>query len=131
MTSSLRLVVTMTVACVAVASATVMAAEAFGASGVAGPVFGGMAGPLIAVATTWVVLARTHADRPSAVHGVMLTAFMVKVLFFSVYAVAMVTVFNLDVRVFGLSFAAFFIALYALEAAFFARLFRGPVRGAR
>jgi hypothetical protein len=121
----------MTVACIAAAVAVVTAADALGVRGVAGAVFGGMVGPLVAVGTTWVIVARTQAERPAAVHGVMLAAFIVKVVFFSVYAVAMVTVFNLDVGAFGLSFAAFFIALYAIEAAFFARLFRGPARGTR
>jgi len=102
------------------------------------PVLAGLAGPLAAVLVSWVVVSRTHRRDPGAVHGVMLTAFVVKMVFFAVYAVAMVKVLGLDVSAFGLSFAAFFIALYAVEAALFARLFRqvpgskGPgLQGAR
>ena len=95
------------------------------------PVVAGLAGPLVAVVGTWVVVSRTHRRDPAAVHGVMLTAFMVKMVFFAVYAVAMVKVLGLDVQTFGLSFAAFFIVLYAAEAALFARLFRQQAEGAR
>ena len=95
------------------------------------PVLAGFAGPLAAVLVTWILVTRTHRRDPAAVHGVMVTAFAVKMVFFAVYAVAMVKVLNLDVRAFGLSFAVCFIALYALEAVLFARLFRQPAGGAR
>jgi hypothetical protein len=90
-----------------------------------------MVGPLIAVAITGVLVVRAHRQHPETVHAVMMAAFFAKALFFAVYAVAMVKVFDLDVRAFGLSFAVFFIALYGIEAAFFARLFRSAARGAQ
>lgn len=95
------------------------------------PVLAGLAGPLAAVVVTWVLVTRTYRRDPAAVHQVMVTAFAVKMVFFAVYAVAMVKVLNLDVRAFGLSFAVCFIALYALEAVLFARLFRQAGEGAR
>jgi uncharacterized membrane protein YozB (DUF420 family) len=96
-----------------------------------GAVLAGLAGPLVAVTATWIAVTRTHRRNPAGVHSVMLTAFAVKMVFFAVYAVAMVKGFGLDVGVFGISFAVFFISLYAIEAALFARLFRAPVQGAR
>lgn len=91
----------------------------------------GLAGPLVAVVATWIAVARVHRRNPAAVHGVMITAFAVKMVFFAAYAVVMVKGLGLDVSVFGISFAVFFISLYAIEAVLFARLFRAPVQGAR
>jgi hypothetical protein len=96
-----------------------------------GAVLGGLAGPLVAAVATWVVVVRTHRANPAAVHSVMLVGFAVKAVFFGIYCIAMVKVFDLDVTTFGLSFAAFFIAAYAVEAYLFARLFRTPSPGAR
>jgi hypothetical protein len=82
------------------------------------------------VAATWLVVTRTHRRNPAA-HAVMLGAFGVKAIFFATYAIAMVKGFGVDLTRFGLSFAVCFITLYAIEAAFFARLFRTPVESAR
>jgi hypothetical protein len=100
-------------------------------TGIAGPVFGGMIGPLLAVVATWMIVVRTHQANPAAVTGVMMTAFMVKALFFAAYSVVMIKGFGFDVRPFAMSFGAFFIALYGVEAALFARLFRSPAPGVR
>ena len=127
----MKLVVLMAVGCVAVASAVVGVASAQGVTGIAGPVFGGMVGPLLAVAATWLIVVRTHQTNPVAVTGVMMTAFMVKAIFFAAYAVAMIKGLGFDVRPFAISFGAFFIALYGVEAALFARLFRTPAHGVR
>jgi hypothetical protein len=96
-----------------------------------GSLLAGLMGPLAAVAATWLLVTRTHRRNPGGVHQVMLTAFAVKMIFFAAYAVAMVKGFGVDLTTFALSFAACFITLYAIEAAFFARLFRTPVEGAR
>ena len=85
-----------------------------------------MIGPLMAAMATWVIVTRTYRINPVALTNVMVAAFGVKAVFFGVYCVAMVKLFGMDITVFGLSFAAFFIALYAVEAALFARLFRSP-----
>jgi hypothetical protein len=94
-------------------------------------VLAGLAGPLLAVTATWIAVSRVHRRNPAGVHQVMLTAFAVKMVFFAAYAVVMVKGLGLDVSVFGISFAVFFISLYAIEAVLFARLFRAPVQGAR
>jgi len=127
----MRLVITMAVVCVLTAWAAVAVAASQGVTGIAGPVFGGMIGPLLAAAATWVVVVRTHRVNPVAVTGVMMTAFMVKALFFAAYCVAMIKGFGVDVQTFAISFAAFFITLYGVEAALFARLFRAPAPGVR
>ena len=98
---------------------------------VARPVFGGMLGPLIAVVATWIVTVRTYRRNPAAVTGVLMRGFLVKLLFFAVYVSVMVKVAELPVRLFGLSFTAFFIGLYAVEAVLIARLSRQSFSGSR
>ena len=83
-------------------------------------------GPLVATVATWIAVSRTHRRRPAAVTNLLVAAFAVKFVFFAVYCVVMVKVVGLSVRAFGLWFAVFFIALYGVEAALFARLFRSP-----
>lgn len=122
----MKLVLVMTMTCVAAAAAVIGIAAATGTSGISGAVFGGMIGPLVAAAASWLVVERTHRRNPAAVHGVMMSAFGIKAFFFGIYAVAMIKVFGLDVQAFAISFACFFIALYAVEAALFSRLFRQP-----
>lgn len=127
----MKLVVLMAVGCVAAATAAVGVAASQGLTGIAGPVFGGMIGPLLAVVATWIIVVRTHQANPAAVTGVMMSAFMVKALFFAAYSVVMIKGLGFDVRPFAMSFGAFFIALYGVEAALFARLFRSPAPGVR
>jgi hypothetical protein len=129
--ASMKLVITMAVACVVAAWTAVAVAASQGTSGIAGPVFGGMIGPLLAAAGTWILVVRTHRANPAAVTSVMMTAFMVKAIFFAAYCVVMIKGFRFDVSTFAISFAAFFIALYGVEAALFARLFRDPAHGVR
>jgi hypothetical protein len=83
----------------------------------------GMAGPLLAACASWVAVERTHAAAPERVMGVMLTAFMVKMLFFGVYVAAMLRGLELRRTPFVVSFTVYFIALYAMEALFLKRLF--------
>ena len=116
---------------VLVALAAVGVAESRGMTGVAGPVFGGMIGPLAAAVATWTLVARAFRRSPASVTGVMLTAFMVKALFFAAYVVAMIKVVGLDPLVFMISFAVFFLGLYGVQAALLARLFRGHAQGTR
>ena len=127
----MKLVVLMAVGCVAAASAAVGIAASQGLTGIAGPVFGGMIGPLLAVVATWVIVVRTHQVNPVAVTGVMMTAFMIKALFFAAYSVVMIKGLGFGVRPFAISFGAFFITLYGVEAALFARLFRSPAHEVR
>ena len=53
----------------------------------------------------------------------MMTAFVVKMVFFALYVVAVVRLAGVDRTPFILSFTAYFIALYAAEALLLRRLF--------
>jgi hypothetical protein len=94
-------------------------------------VFGGLVGPLVAVVATWIAVVRVYRRDPAGVTGVMVKAFLVKAVFFVAYVVVMIKVAGLPAQAFGISFVTCFIALYAAEAALFARLFRGGLKGAR
>ena len=124
--ASLTPAAVMAVTAFGVALGVIGIATGLGYEGVARPVFGGMLGPLIAVVATWIVTVRTYRRNPAAVAGLMMRAFFVKVLFFAAYVVVMVKVAELPARPFGLSFTAFFIGLYAVEAVSIARLSRQP-----
>jgi hypothetical protein len=86
------------------------------------PVFFGMLGPLSAVAGTWLLIERTFRVNPGALTALMMTAFLVKMVFFGGYVVAVVTLAKLDATVFAISFAGYFIALYGVEAWLLRRL---------
>lgn len=83
----------------------------------------GMIAPLLAACASWVAVERMHAAAPERVMSVMLTAFMVKMMFFGVYVAAMLRGLELRRTPFVASFTVYFIALYAMEALFLKRLF--------
>ncbi len=86
--------------------------------------FWGMAAPLVSTVATWIAVARTHAAAPERLSGVLMTGFALKAVFFGVYVVVMLRVMALRPVPFVLSFTAYFIALYAMEALFLRRLLR-------
>jgi hypothetical protein len=89
----------------------------------------GMAGPLLAASASWVAVERMHAAAPERVMSVMLTAFVVKMMFFGVFVAAMLRGLELRRTPFVMSFTIYFIALYAMEALFLKRLFDGGRQG--
>jgi hypothetical protein len=99
------------------------AAAAIGGGAPAPEVIGGMAGPVTAANMTWVLVTRTFRRAPERLAGLMTMAFAVKMVFFAVYVVAMLRGLNLSGTAFALSFAGFFIGVYAMEALFLQRLF--------
>ncbi len=108
-----------------VAAALVGSVVAIGAGAPTAEVMWGMAGPLAGASVTWVFVHRTFRAEPVAVMQVLLRAFAGKTVFFAVFVVAMIKGLSLDVRSFALSFTAFFVGMYALEAHFLRRLFVG------
>ena len=88
----------------------------------------GMAAPLVAVVCSWLVTARIHAVDPARVTGSMVVGLAAKAVLFAAYVVVMVRVVGVRPVPFVLSFAGFFIALYAMEAYFLRQLFAGPGR---
>jgi hypothetical protein len=88
----------------------------------------GMAAPLVAVVCSWLVTARIHAADPARVTGVMVVGMAAKAILFAAYVVVIVRGVGVRPVPFALSFAGFFIGLYAMEAYFLRQLFAGPGR---
>jgi hypothetical protein len=76
----------------------------------------GMLGPLFAVVVSWVLMDRASRAGPGRLNAVMVTAFVVKMVFFGTYVVAVMRVPGVELVPFGVSFTAYFVALYAVEA---------------
>jgi hypothetical protein len=88
----------------------------------------GLAAPLVAVVCSWLVTARIQATDPTRVTGAMVVAMGAKAVLFAAYVIVMVRVVGVRPMPFALSFAGFFITLYAMEAYFLRQLFAGPGR---
>jgi hypothetical protein len=82
----------------------------------------GMLGPLAASLVTWGIVERVHAAAPPRVMGALVAGFAGKMLFFGVYVVVMLRVAGLRPVPFIVSFTAYFIGLYVLQALFLRRL---------
>lgn len=88
----------------------------------------GIAGPLTATALSWVAYIRAHEAAPERLTRVMITAFALKLIFFSVYVTAALRLLDLRPAPFAVSFTSAFIALYAMEAFSLRRLVMGAMR---
>jgi len=83
----------------------------------------GMVGPLAVVAASWTIIARAHKFGPARVQQALLSAFIVKALFFALYVVTMVELVGVRTVPFAVCFAGYFIGLYAMQALWMRRLF--------
>lgn len=101
------------------------AAIAILAGAPAAEVLWGMAGPLLAASVSWVLVQRTFQAAPERVTSVMLKAFAGKMLFFGAFVVTMLRGLALSGTPFVVSFTAYFIGVYVMEALFLQRLFVG------
>jgi hypothetical protein len=91
----------------------------------------GMAGPVVSAAATWILIALAQRRNPAGVSGVMMAAFMAKMVFFGVYVVVMLRGLDLPAVPFIVSFTAYFVSLYAIEAVMLRRLFGAALSAAR
>jgi hypothetical protein len=76
----------------------------------------GIVGPLTGASVSWLAYVRAHESTPERLTRVMITAFALKLMFFSVYVVATMRLLDLRPAPFVVSFAGAFIALHAMEA---------------
>jgi hypothetical protein len=84
----------------------------------------GMIGPLALASGSWILMLRTHQQRPSVMTSVMITAFAFKLVFFGAYVAVMLAVVSLRPMPFMASFIGYFIGLLWIEALYLQRLFR-------
>jgi len=90
--------------------------------------FWGIAGPLTSASASWVAYVRAHDTTPERLTKVMITAFALKLMFFSVYVTTTMRVLDLRPAPFVVSFAGAFIALHAMEVFSLRRLVTGGLR---
>jgi hypothetical protein len=76
----------------------------------------GIVGPLTSAVVSWVAYVRAHDTAPERLTRVMIAAFALKLIFFSVYVTVGMRVLELRPAPFVMSFASAFIALHAMEA---------------
>ena len=88
----------------------------------------GMAGPLVSALGSWVAYERAHRSTPGRLTNVMIAALALKMLLFAGYFVVMLQGLNMRPVPFVVSFAAYFIALHAMEATFLRRLLMNDLR---
>jgi hypothetical protein len=82
----------------------------------------GMVAPLASAVLSWRLVERVHAVAPVKVTNVMIGGFIAKMLFFGIY-VGLLAALEFRLRVFVVSFAAYFITLHVVEAGYLRRLF--------
>ena len=82
----------------------------------------GMLGPLVSAVVTWVVTVHTHRTAPASMTGVMVAGFAARMIFFGAYVAVALRLLTLSPVPFVISFTAYFIAMYAIEAVFLKRL---------
>jgi hypothetical protein len=90
-----------------------------------------MAAPVVSAAGTWVVVAIAQRRNPAGVTGVMMAAFVAKMLLFGAYVVLMLTTLQLSPVPFIVTFTIYFVGLYAVEAVLFRRLFAAALTPGR
>lgn len=88
----------------------------------------GMLGPLASALATWAAVDRTHRVAPARLTAVMMTGFALKMVFFGAYVAVLLRGMSLRPVPFIVSFTAYFIGLYAMEALFLTRLTSGMLR---
>jgi ACR3 family arsenite efflux pump ArsB len=91
----------------------------------------GMVGPLAATIATWVAVEHAYRRDPLAVTGVMLRAWLLKALFFTIYLIAVIRGLGVSGQPFAVSLASYFLVLHTIEAMLLKRLFSRAWRPAR
>jgi hypothetical protein len=91
--------------------------------------FLGMIAPLAMAVGTWVAVERTYRRNATDVTAVMIGGFLGKVVFFGAYVVIVLRGFSVRPVPFVMSFTAYFIGLYLVEALYLKRLFTGTQAG--
>jgi len=92
-------------------------------------VFLGMLAPLAMAVGSWVAIERAHRRNPADVTKLMMAAFAGKMVFFGAYVIVVLGSSSVRPLPFVVSFTAYFIGLYLVEALYLRRLFAGTQSG--
>ena len=93
--------------------------------------FLGMIAPLGAAVLTWIAVQSAHARNPAGVTRVLIIGLAAEMVFFGAYVAVVLTRLHATPVPFVVSFTAYFIGLYAIEAMMLHRLGRRPLTRAR
>jgi hypothetical protein len=91
-------------------------------------VLAGMLGPLAAASGTWLLVAWGYRQRPGELTGLMIVAFILKMVFFAGYVAIMLRILRVRPIPFVASFTGYFVGLYLMEALYMKRLFSERLR---
>ena len=83
----------------------------------------GMAAPLLVAAVTWTLTETVYRQHPERLTGIMMKAFVGKLVFFGAYVGLAIGVLRVQPIPFIVSFTTYFIALHLIEALCMKRLF--------
>jgi hypothetical protein len=81
-----------------------------------GSILLGIAGPVIVVCLSWVLMARTYRRDPTKLTSLMMLAFAAKMVFFAGYVALALKVLEVRPVPFVASFVVSFVGLYLVEA---------------
>jgi hypothetical protein len=98
-------------------------ASVAGGGRVAAEIWLGMLAPLVVAGATWTAIHRIYRMSPERLTGLMMKAFVGKLVFFGAYVALVIGVMRLQPIPFIVSFTAYFIALNLIEALCMKRLF--------
>jgi len=84
--------------------------------------FLGMIAPLAVTVVSWVSIERGHKRDPGSVTRVLMAGFAAKMVVFGGYVLVVLRVFGVRPMPFVVSFVAYFIGLYLVEALYLKRL---------
>jgi hypothetical protein len=76
----------------------------------------GMLAPLVSALVSWIVMERQYLRNPAGMTSVMIKGFAAKMVFFAGYVTALLSIGLVQPIPFVVSFTAYFISLYAIEA---------------
>ena len=76
----------------------------------------GMLGPLVSALVSWIAMERQFLRRPAGMTSLLIKGFVAKMVFFAGYVTALLSIGLVQPIPFVISFMAYFISLYAIEA---------------
>ena len=76
----------------------------------------GMLGPLASALVSWIAMERQYLRRPAGMTSLMIKGFAAKMVFFAGYVTVLLSIDVVQPIPFVVSFTAYFISLYAIEA---------------
>lgn len=85
-------------------------------------IFIGMAAPLLVSIFSIQLNKSTFSKSPEKLTSTLIKSFIFKMIFFAIYLIMIITIYNFEPMAFIISFTSFFIVFYVIEALFLKNL---------